>query len=113
MIRSYDRGDAAALAAIVTTLFPQKRLSAAGFHSYLAAALHGHGRAWTMLDEDGTIGYAAVFPVPGLPQLVDLECIIMPQRQRQELGSALLGRVMDGFAGHGRAPGDLSGGHAR
>jgi mycothiol synthase len=89
MIREYARDDAVYLASIYNDVNPRRTLSTAGFHGYARAA----GHVWTILEE-GPAGYAAIFPVPGLSHVVDLECVIAPERRRQGLGSRLVAHVL-------------------
>ena len=89
MIREYIRDDAAYLAPIYSALNPRQPLSTAGFHGYARTASH----VWTILAREPA-GYAAVFAVPGLPHVVDLECAVAADRRRQGLGSRLLAHVL-------------------
>jgi ribosomal protein S18 acetylase RimI-like enzyme len=56
-------------------------------------------RVWLAVEERTAWGYARTIPVPGLPELRDLELFVAPSRRRQGIGTLLWTQVRLGLAG--------------
>ena len=98
MVRDYARSDADALTAVYRSAFDDRHPMAGGFHNYAVATRRAGGRLWVIAAEE-PFGYAAVFPVPGLPHIVDLVCAIASERRGWGYGSRLIARVLADLAG--------------
>jgi len=83
-IRGYRPADAVWLTAVHNQLAPHDRRTPQSW-GYLS-----HGRAWMLLRDRDLVGYSAVLPVPGLPQLGELEGFIAPAWRRQGFAAKLL-----------------------
>lgn len=90
-IRPYEVNDAAALALIRNQIYDDTAVTAQRFHQNILDTQH----VWVVAQGSEAIGYTAVFPVPGLPQVRALEGFIAPRWQRQGWGSQLLQRLID------------------
>lgn len=58
-------------------------------------------QAWVIVAGEQLLGYATLVPVPGLPEIADLDCFITPAGRRQGLGSTLLQQLTKDVAGTG------------
>lgn len=67
----------------------------------LPQLLAAGGQAWVVLDREQVLGYASLAPVPGLPEIAELDCFIAPARRHQGLGSTLLQQLIEDVAGTG------------
>lgn len=82
-IRPYQAADAVPLTQIHNSLHPNQPRTPDQFHRRVAK------RAWVVQVTEAIVGYTAVFPIPDLPGLYELEGFVAPARQRQGLGTAL------------------------
>lgn len=55
------------------------------------------GQAWVILEGEGekVLGYASLTPVPGLPEIGELDCFITPDRRCQGMGGTLLEKLIE------------------
>ncbi len=90
-IREAQSRDAAALLALHQQLFPAQRATLGSVRQLMAAAA-----TLTVAEQNGQVlGYAAAYPVPGLPQLVDLAGGVAPEQRRQGVGTHLLKALLE------------------
>lgn len=101
-IRNFTTSDVAALVQIYNSLYPESPRTAVFLQRELDRAVYA--RVMTIGDE--VVGYTAIWPVPGLPEIVEIDGFIAPSRQRQGLGSRLLRQLLADF--QSRAPLQLS-----
>jgi mycothiol synthase len=101
-IRNFTTSDVAALVQIYNSLYPESPRTAVFLQRELDRAVYV--RVMTIGDE--VVGYTAVWPVSGLPEIVEIDGFIAPPRQRQGLGSRLLRQLLADF--QSRAPLQLS-----
>ncbi|HFQ93668.1 MAG TPA: GNAT family N-acetyltransferase [Anaerolineae bacterium] len=100
--RNFTASDTNWLVQIHNELYPDKRRTAVSLQRELERAVYA--RVLTIDDE--IAGYTAVWPVPGLPDIVEIDGFVAPSRQRQGLGSRLLQQLTADFSD--RSPLQLS-----
>lgn len=61
------------------------------------------GRVMVVVVNDSVVGYGTAVPVPGLPQIFELGCGLLPSRRRQGLGSRLLAALITAAKAAGAA----------
>jgi len=94
MIRGFLNSDTSSLALIYPQIHPKRPFSPHQIKSHFQHILESNGRIWTLTQTNKLIGYAAVFPVPGLPNLAEIEGGIIPSKQRQGFASQLLQHII-------------------
>jgi mycothiol synthase len=72
------------------------------FSRYLKDVYKARGKAWTVSDISGLVGYGFVAPVPGLESILDLQGCIVPNKRRKGYGSQLLTAIIDSMRKSGR-----------
>ena len=87
LVRPPKLGDAAPLAAIATAVSPHNNPISP--NHITRTIQQANGRFWTITHQQQPIGYAALLPIPGLPNLFELSGGIAPEFQRQGAGSFL------------------------
>ncbi len=101
-IRNFTTSDVDALVQINNNLYPETPRTAVTFQQQLKRAIYIR-----VLTVQGDVaGYTAVWPVPGLPEIVEIDGFIAPRWQRQGWGSRLLRQLVQDF--NGRTPLQLS-----
>lgn len=94
-IRPFRRADTTVLTQLNNHLFPEHPLTLAAYARYVARLQQNHGRFWVVTDGSGTaVGYAALMPVPGLPELGELVGGVVASRRRQGFGRFLLRHIL-------------------
>ncbi len=101
-IRDFTTSDVDALVKIYNSLYPKTPYTAVSFRQQLERAIYLR----VMAVRNEVVGYTAVWPIPGLPEIVEIDGFIASPWQRQGLGSRLLQQLVQDF--HGRAPVQLS-----
>lgn len=90
MIRAYEPEDAAALADMHNTLYPNRPRTPFDWQQHMADIARIGGHTWVLTVNGAVIGCAAALPVPGLAGLVEMEGFVAPAWQRQGWGGRLL-----------------------
>ena len=93
-IKEVKRLNSVQLTEIYPQIYPKRPFSPNQINSHFHRILESNGRIWTIIQSGTPIGYAAIYPVPGLPKLVEIEGGIIPSKQRQGFASQLLQHIM-------------------
>ncbi len=101
-IRDFTTSDVDALVKIHNSLHPKRPRAAVSFQRELRRAIYVR----VLAAGDEVAGYTAVWPVPGLPRIVEIDGFVAPRWQRRGWGGRLLERLVQDF--RGRAPIQLS-----
>lgn len=94
-IRDFRSTDSRYLAQIYPQIYPKRPFSPNQIKSHIQRILDSNGRIWIITHQNTLIGYAAVYPVPGLPTLAEIEGGIIPTKQRQKFASQLLHHIIN------------------
>lgn len=93
-IREFGSGDALSPAPVYAQLHPERPLSPHQIKQHFQQILESNGRIWTITQTKEPAGYGAIYPVPGLPTLVEIEGGITPAKQRQGWATHLLQHII-------------------
>ncbi len=98
-IREFHNADTLSLAQIYLQIHPKRPFSPHQINQHFQHILDSNGRIWTITQPNKLIGYATIFPVPGLPNLIEIEGGIIPAKQRQGFASQLLQHIITTIKG--------------
>ncbi|KAA3664102.1 MAG: GNAT family N-acetyltransferase [Chloroflexi bacterium] len=95
IIQEFRDANSTPFVQIYTQIYPKRPFSSPHIKNHIQRILDGNGRIWTITQQNNLIGYAAVYPVPGLPNLAEIEGGIIPIKQRQGFASQLLHHIIN------------------
>jgi len=98
-IREFRNSNSLSFAHIYSKIYPKRPFSPHQINQHFQHILESNGRIWTIFHSNELVGYAAFYPVPGLPGLVEIEGGITPTKQRQQLASHLLKYIINALKG--------------